>query len=454
MQKTTKISLLALALYGFTTTTLHAQFANDPSWFAYFVNRGTDYKNYKVPIDISKNGCMWGKWITFAQKIETIQIKARDISNPINLFYSKDFLAMYKHPLYYRKAILEYLTNKNYNLDQKAIAIYSASNTDLYKSAFDLYKKEKIDLETLSLVFSINLGNLVTYSDIPKVIERSLSPNLSSFIKQIMPEIPRDSSLYKDLETLLGLKIPENWKPYLLSGKKLSDGTYYDVTHDKDILPFYDIILNAVKDKKYYDCWCGPNMGESPLGEEKPPHFLMVLEHPQYYYSKELPPYPTCPYHIDSDGKRRRNGITILKDPKYAAIEKDMVIFGMSQLGLFDPCESSKYYAWIIDQACEWFQQGALTDKHLYQLFVCDVYAFYKYPFFILDYKDKAIQKALDRLINLPTLPCMVRTVAKKVKAGKLATKEEMACMEKYRNFRKSHFTLYETIPSGQQITK
>ena len=392
---------------------------------------------------------MWGKWITFAQKIETIQIKARDISNPINLFYSKDFLAMYKHPLYYRKAILEYLTNKNYNLDQKAIAIYSASNTDLYKSAFDLYKKEKIDLETLSLVFSINLGNLVTYSDIPKVIERSLSPNLSSFIKQIMPEIPRDSSLYKDLETLLGLKIPENWKPYLLSGKKLSDGTYYDVTHDKDILPFYDVVLSAVKDKQYYDCWRGPKIKEGIVGLEIPPYFLMVVEHPSYYYSKKLPSYPPTTSR-DSDGKQRRNGVTILKDTSYSEQEKAMVIFGMSQLGLFDAFESSKYYAWIIDQACQWYQKGALTDKHLYQLFVCDVRAFYKYPFFILDYKDKAIQQALDKVIKLPTLHCKVREIAQKVKNGTLATKEEMAYMEGYRKFRKNHFTLYETIPSGK----
>ena len=321
--------------------------------------------------------------------------------------------------------------------------------TDLYKSAYELYKKKKIDLEVLSLVFAITFGNLVIYSHIPEVIEHSLGKGIGSFIKQIIPQIPKESALYQDLKTLLGLKFPENWKPYVLSEKRVSHGYRFDYGYYQDILPFYDVVLSAIKDKQYYDCWRGPKIKEGIVGLEIPPYFLMVVEHPSYYYSKKLPPYPPITSD-DSDGKQRRNGVTILKDTSYSEQEKAMVIFGMSQLGLFDACESSKYYAWIIDQACQWYQKGALTDKHLYQLFVCDVRAFYKYPFFILDYKDKAIQQALDKVIKLPTLHCKVREIAQKVKNGTLATKEEMAYMEGYRKFRKNHFTLYETIPSGK----
>ncbi len=46
-----------------------------------------------------------------------------------------------------------------------------------------------------------------------------------------------------------------------------------------------------------------------------------------------------------------------------------------------------------------------------------------------------------------PTVPCGLKEVARKVKHGTLATKEEMAYMEGYRTFRKTHFTLYETVP-------
>ena len=200
-----------------------------------------------------------------------------------------------------------------------------------------------------------------------------------------MLEVPKDSELYKALQTLLNLKFPKAWQPYVLSEKQLSNRDTLTLAYYKDILPFYDVILNAVKDKRYFDCWSGPKMKEGPLGVENPPYFLMVLEHPQYYYPNHL---RFC-WDIDSDSKCRRNGISILKDPKYLEAEKSLTIFGMSQLGVVDPCESSNHYALIIDQACKWYQQGALSDKHLYQLFVCDVSAFYKYPFFILDYSEK-----------------------------------------------------------------
>lgn len=100
----------------------------------------------------------------------------------------------------------------------------------------------------------------------------------------------------------------------------------------------------------------------------------------------------------------------------------------------------------MIENACAWYSKGELSLEHLYQLFKCDLPTFYKYPFFILDYKDQLIQKALDKFIAMPTIPCSLKEVARKVKNGTLATKEEMAYMEGYRTFRKTHFTLYETI--------
>ena len=73
-----------------------------------------------------------------------------------------------------------------------------------------------------------------------------------------------------------------------------------------------------------------------------------------------------------------------------------------------------------------------------------------KYPFFILDYKDPTVQHALNELIKIPTIPCDLKQLIRKVKNGTLATKEEMAYMEGYRQFRKTHFTLYKTIrPRG-----
>jgi hypothetical protein len=65
----------------------------------------------------------------------------------------------------------------------------------------------------------------------------------------------------------------------------------------------------------------------------------------------------------------------------------------------------------------------------------------FKYPFFILDYKGKELQNALDEFISIPTIPCGLKEMAKKIQEGKLATPKEMAYMEGYRKFRATHFT-------------
>lgn len=87
---------------------------------------------------------------------------------------------------------------------------------------------------------------------------------------------------------------------------------------------------------------------------------------------------------------------------------------------------------------------------HLEEFLKCKFKGPFKYPFFILGYKRKDVQSALDKFIAEPTIPEGLKALARKVKQGTLATKEEMSCMEGYATFRKKHFTLYETIvPRG-----
>ncbi|TDG95472.1 hypothetical protein CCPUN_03730 [Cardinium endosymbiont of Culicoides punctatus] len=111
-----------------------------------------------------------------------------------------------------------------------------------------------------------------------------------------------------------------------------------------------------------------------------------------------------------------------------------------------------------MDSTCEWYRKGELSTGHLYQLFYCEIPSFYeqpfttfyKYPFFILEYKNEIIQEALNKFIAEPTIPEGLKEIARKIKNGTLATKEEMAYMRGYREFRKTHFTLYETIPARE----
>lgn len=70
---------------------------------------------------MKKNGCRWGTWVTFPQKIEAIQVRVSHTNHPRALFQSKDFLVIYKHPEYYEEAFLNYLVDERYPLEQKKL---------------------------------------------------------------------------------------------------------------------------------------------------------------------------------------------------------------------------------------------------------------------------------------------------------------------------------------------
>jgi hypothetical protein len=223
--------------------------------------------------------------------------------------------------------------------------------------------------------------------------------------------------------------LPQSWREKVIYSH-ISFGSsqgYYEA-----LLPFPEVIRLAAREKKTTESM---KLGDKFHGVEMPPYFLMLLEHPGYYYR-------SC-FGAFSD---LNDGVHVLRDAGYSYEEKSIAILGMSQLGI--QCEDEvEDYAFFIEQACAWYRKGQLSLEHLYQLFKCDSQTFYKYPFFILAYKNKSIQEALATFIAVPTIPEGLKAIARKTKNGTLATKEEMAYMEGYRQFRKTHFTLYETIP-------
>ena len=413
-----------------TTRTTHdphdGGYVDWPSWATYLFHH-PGYKDYQLPVDVKKNGCHWGCWVTFPQKIEAIQARVGLFTDPRDLFCSKDFLVMYKHPDYYKEAFLDYIVDKQYTLEQKKIAIYASSRSCLWEKCYQLYQEKKIDQSLLGLIFSIHLGNFIAKHHIGKRYEnvlKTLHPATTRFLEKVTKEISEESLLHRDLQSMLHNNFPEAWWQGLLFSE-IGHQDYYT-----ELFSFYDILTDAVKDEKYSKEW-----GSAFGGIEHFPYFLVVMEHPQDYYPAHFGPFGT-----------KKDGIVVLRDPGYTDEEKSMTIFGMSQLGVLFSCESS-YYAFMIENAVEWYKNGHLSLQHLYQLFTCRFPTFYKYPFFILDYKDKSIQAALDKFIAESIIPCGLKALARKVKNGTLATKAEMAYMEGYRQFRKTHFTLYETIP-------
>ncbi|MBX9889904.1 MAG: hypothetical protein K2X94_01385 [Amoebophilaceae bacterium] len=395
-----------------------------PSWATYLFHH-PGYKDYQLPADITKNGCHWGSWVTFSQKIEAIQARVGPFTDPRELFRSKDFLVMYKHPDYYKDAVLDYLVDERHTLEEKKIAIYASSRLYLWKKCYQLYQEKKIDALLLEWTFSIHLGNFIAQKHTGNCYEnplKTLHPHDVHFLERVTQEIPKESVLHRDIQSILHNNFPEIWWQRLMFSE-IGHLDYYT-----ELFSFYDLLTDAVRDERYSKEW-----GSAFGGIEHFPYFLVIMEHPQNYY----------PTHFELSSTKK-DGIAALRDGCYTNEEKSMSIFGMSQFGML---ESSGCYACMIENAVEWYKNGHLSLQHLYQLFTCNFPTFYKYPFFILDYKDKSIQEALDKFMAEPALPCGLKDIARKVKNGTLATKEEMAYMEGYRQFRKTHFTLYETIP-------
>jgi len=396
-----------------------------PSWTT-CLNDYPDYKQYKPPKDI-KVGCNWGEWITFSQKVEAIQIIVGKYTNPIKFFKSKDFLAMYMHFGYYYDAALAYLATPDHTLEQKKIVAYAMSKSgSLCKDAYKLYTSSKIDLQLLTIICSINISNIIKinkgYSCVSKVLQNNTS--CYNCLMQMAQELPQESNLYGYIQEIFNNHFPESWRQLLYADSML----YQSYGSKEETLPFHEIITHAVEDYRHWQQHV-LHYDPMPLHTSVPAYFLMILEHASLYYPSQ---FGICP--------GSNNGIDLLYNPTYSHEEKSIAILSMSQL-------ESHHYAFMIENSLEWYKTGSITVQHLSQLFTCNFPTFYKYPFFILDYKDKSIQASLDKFIAEPTIPEGLKDLARKAKNGTLATKSEMAYMEGYRQFRKTHFTLYETVP-------
>ena len=168
----------------------------------------------------------------------------------------------------------------------------------------------------------------------------------------------------------------------------------------------------------------------------------MMVEHLDYYFQ------PGNPKNIML--------LRCLRAPERPPLEKQLLIWSMHQLKSWqDSYQVDTAYRELIEYACGTYRNGRLLLPLLEGLFVCPFQIsenYPQYPFFILDFKfgaKKALlfHQVLDALIALPTIPCGLKKMARKAKNGTLATKQEMAYMQGYQEFRKTHFTLYETIP-------
>ncbi len=390
------------------------------NWVDYLCTN-CDYRDHTEPKDIYKYGCKWGTWVTFPNKIAAIEAKVGPWKPPEALFRSQDFIAMYKHPGYYWKHVLDYLSDPNYTETQKKIAIYGLENLSyepylsFAKSCYKLYKHQRLSEALLEMVLSfefLRIHPLVTalrYKYEKSVIE--------PFLREIQSYIGDTTAVGLQIEKILSGKLAEDWNQ-----KKASN--YIDY---RNRLPFSKTICDAYKDfVKYMKTWW-----EGCLEPYKPPYFLMIRDHPGDYYMM---------------GVESKDIVRFLKDPTHTSMEKRLAIFAMQELW-------ETAYSQLIESACGLYYLDHVSVHLMEDLLHYSFPNFCKYPFYILDYK--AAQYTLNKFISIPTLPCGLKEMAKKIKDGTLATPEEMAYIEGYRTFCQTHFILYETIlPLKDRVKK
>ena len=191
-----------------------------PSWTVY-LGRHPGYQNYEIPKDVKKNGATWGTWVTFAQKIEAIEARVGNTTKPADLLLSQDFLAMYKHPDYYIDAVLAYLADGQYSLQQKKLALYATSKGHVVplEDYYQLYKNGKIDLDLLELSFAIRLVNHTRFSY--NECTKSLAlldaipirkGKLRDFLEKVMEATPVDAFIHNNLKALFEGALSGAWR--------------------------------------------------------------------------------------------------------------------------------------------------------------------------------------------------------------------------------------------------
>ncbi|WP_109997042.1 hypothetical protein [Candidatus Cardinium hertigii] len=402
---------------------VYAQQNSWPNCAHYFISFPR-YENHKEPTDLVQNGCKWGTWVTFSNKIIAIEWKVGAWQNPEELFSSKDFLAIYKHPSYYQRAVIAYIAESFPTDKQKKIAIYAMRYTnDFYfflKECFDLYKHKKLSKSLFETVLQLKFLHPI-YNYI--VSKANRDAHFRSLLQQISKEEALDASLRNTITQMLSGDL-------IKASQKHPKHTIFEAHRGPFDLKV--IFQQMEKECQSYDI-------ETPYDVSYIPYFLMILDHPCYYLyigNATLLESHACP----------------------SSVEKYWAIFAMRQIGLSsteqdmnnNTVQVYNLYSDLIRSACSAYRCCPKPTIPLYLMedllhARCPGYIF-KYPFFILDYKSKELQDALDEFRSIPVLPCGLKEMAKKIQAGKLATPKEMAYMEGYRKFRATHFTLYETV--------
>ena len=257
------------------------------NWIDY-VWHHPDYRQHQEPQDIATQGCPWGTWVTFPNKIAAIAAKVRHWKDPTALFNSLDFVAMYKHPRHYYNHCLAYLADPKHPEQHKQIVIYAMEPYGHWL-AFDCYKlyQQQLSKELFQLALGgfelLRIHPLVVNDVAPgpcKWIACNLEEN-KKFLRQVQAEVGSQTPIGLQVEAMLSGQLAKQWDRKGPS----------PLRHYCDPLPIAATIRQATKEYLEYIEYRQWLLGESKedLSEAAlaalrgQQHFLMLLEHVNEY---------------------------------------------------------------------------------------------------------------------------------------------------------------------------
>jgi hypothetical protein len=410
---------------------VNAHSQNDEDWanWAHYLDRYPDYRKHQEPQDISTNGCKWGAWVTFPNKIDAIAAKVGDWKDPTVLFNSLDFVAIYKHPDDYYEHCLAYLNDDKHPEQKKKIVIYALENMYHYlsfaKSCYKLYQQQKLSEDLFQTVLGFELLHIHPLVAPDKDESRKKRTHL--FLQQVHAELGSHTLIGQYIEAIVSGKLAQAW-----ARKGPSPHLHY-----KDPLPIIEIIREAIKELSAYE----RNWFQPQEIAYSPPYFLMLIEHINSYVFLGNPD--------------NNQVLKFLANAHASNGEKRLLIFVMYQLGHYpnDQLNSKQIvnaYRELLTKAYLAYREGnlslALLEDLLHSALPFSSY-YPRYPFCVLQHKSFMIDEWIDAFLALPTVPCGWKEMARKFKKGTLLTSEDTKYLRGYQRFMQTHFTLYENIP-------
>ena len=437
-----------------------AQASAQSKWlnWADYIWHHPDYRKHQEPQDIATQGCSWGTWVTFPNKIAAIAAKVRNWEDPTALFKSLDFVAMYKHPGHYYNHCLQYLADPKHSEQHKQIVIYAMEQYGhlLAFECYKLYQQQQLS----EALFGLALGGFELLRIHPLVVNylgpgpcKWLSYNQeenTKFLRQVQAEVGAQTPLGLQVEAIRSGQLAKQWERKGPS----------PLLHYNDPLPIAATIRQATqaylkyeKDREWMGAWKELLSDAELAALRGQQHFLMLLEHVNEYI-------------FPSDETYNDDFFSLLKDPHTTNDEKRLFLLAMYRLEGFGDKNTlqtcSPGVASLLARTTYYYRAGHLALPLLEALLYSPIVpsrglvpgidgrmerGYPRYPFFVTFYKSYHIQENLDHFIDLPTVPSDWKTMAKQLKTGTLLTKQEMSYMNGYRDFIHTHFALYDTIP-------